>query len=290
MTRPVPRTGDAPGLTVAGASLEDWHLIAEWAAAEGWNPGRGDAACFHPTDPAGFFIGRVDGSPVSALSIVTYSPRYAFLGHYLVRPDLRGRGIGLATWRAAFPHAGDRLVGLDAVPAQQDNYRRSGFRPAHGTVRWGGRPARTGTAGGARPVTPELLPAIGAYDRECFPADRAAFVTRWLTAPGHTARVRLVDGRVSGYGVIRPGHDGHRVGPLFADTAGDAAALLDSLTAHLGPEDEVAVDMPETQGEAAALARDLGLTPRFPTLRMYTGPAPEIRAERVFGTTTLELG
>ncbi|MGW6461351.1 GNAT family N-acetyltransferase [Streptomyces sp. NPDC055078] len=278
-------------LTVTAATLEEWHPVAAWAAAEGWNPGHGDVACFHPTDPAGFFVGRIDGEPVSAVSVVTYSDQYAFLGYYLVRPDLRGQGLGLATWRAAFPHAGDRLVGLDAVPAQQANYQRSGFSPAYGTVRYSGRPERPGTADGATvPVDPAHLDAIAAYDRDCFPADRRAFVARWLTAGGHTARVRLRDGRVTGYGVIRPGRDAHRIGPLFADTPADAEALFDGLTARLGPDDEVAVDMPETRPEAAALALARGLTAQFPTVRMYTGEAPGIRTERVFGITSLELG
>jgi hypothetical protein len=39
-----------------------------------------------------------------------------------------------------------------------------------------------------------------------------------------------------------------------------------------------------------ALARDLGLAPAFETARMYTGPIPPLRLERVFGVTTFELG
>ncbi|MEO3974744.1 GNAT family N-acetyltransferase [Streptomyces sp. CAU 1734] len=291
MNNPLTGTREPAGLTIAPASLDAWHEVAEWCADEGWNPGRGDVGCFHPTDPAGFFTGRIDGELATAISVVTYSDRYAFLGYYLTRPDLRGRGLGLATWRAAFGHAGDRLVGLDAVPAQQANYQRSGFIPAYGTVRWSGRPERAGApAPGTVPVAPEHLDAIAAYDRECFPADRRGFVSRWLGTAGHTAHVRLRDGRVTGYGVIRPARDAYRIGPLFADTPDDAGALLDALTSGLGPGDEVAVDMPETQPAAAEIAADRGLTAQFPTVRMYTGPAPEIRTERVFGITTLELG
>ncbi|MER5767293.1 GNAT family N-acetyltransferase [Streptomyces sp. NPDC001985] len=286
-----PLAQEAAGLTVTAASPEDWHEVAAWAVAEGWNPGRGDVACFHPTDPAGFFVGRIGAEIVSSVSVVAYSDRYAFLGYYVVRSDLRGRGLGIATWKAGFGHAGDRLVGLDAVPAQQANYRRSGFIPAYGTVRHAGRPVASGTGGaGTVPVAPEHLDAIAAYDRDCFPAGRRAFLSRWLTAPGHLALVRLRDGRVTGYGAIRPGHDAHRVGPLFADTRQDAEALLDGLTAHLGPDDEIAVDMPETQPEAEEIAAARGLAPQFPTVRMYTGPAPELRTERIFGVTSLELG
>lgn len=283
--------GGARGLTVAGASLEEWHQVAEWAAEEGWNPGRGDVACFHPTDPAGFFIGRLGSRPISAVSIVTYSEQYAFLGYYLVHPGHRGQGFGLATWRAAFPHAGTRTVGLDAVPAQQATYGRAGFKSAHDTIRYGGRPERSGApAAGVVPVAAEHIDSIAAYDQQCFPAERTAFVRRWLTAAGHIAYARLREGRITGYGVIRPALDGHRIGPLFADTPEDAEALFDALTAHVGPQDEVSIDLPEPQHSAGALATAHGLEARSHTVRMYTGPVPEVRAERTYGVTTLELG
>ena len=73
--------------TVAEATAADWDEVVSWTEAEGWNPGHGDAACFRPTDPAGFLVGRLDGRIVSACSVVAYSPDYAFLGYYLVHPD-----------------------------------------------------------------------------------------------------------------------------------------------------------------------------------------------------------
>lgn len=279
------------GLTVTRASLDEWHTVARWAADEGWNPGVGDLACFHPTDPEGFFIGRIGDRTVSAVSVVTYSDRYAFLGYYMVHPEHRRQGLGLATWQAAFPHAGGRVVGLDAVPAQQTTYQRAGFDAVGETLRYGGRPERSGIhADDVVPVGPEHLDAIAAYDRECFPSDRRAFVSRWLTADGHTAYVRLRDGRLTGYGVIRPAREGHRIGPLFADAPEDAEALFDSLTAHLGPDEVVSVDIPESHKAAGVLASARGLAPQSVTVRMYTGPVPGFRAERGFGITTLELG
>ncbi|MGW1376819.1 GNAT family N-acetyltransferase [Streptomyces sp. NPDC002446] len=279
-------------LAVTTASLDDWHQVVQWAADEQWNPGLDDTACFHPTDPAGFFLGSRAGRTVSAVSVVNYSDRYAFLGYYLVHPDHRGQGLGLATWRAAFPHAGARTVGLDAVPAQQDTYRRAGFTPAYETIRYGGCPARPGTAPSAHivPVTGAHLDALAAYDRRCFPADRRDFVARWLTAPGHTARAYVRDGAVAGYGVIRPARSGHRVGPLFADGPDAAEALFDALTAAVDPSAEVFLDVPETQRAAHALATARGLTPRSHTIRMYTGPVPAVDRPRTFAVTSLELG
>lgn len=292
VTGPAGPGAPAAGLVVERASLEEWErTVVPWAAAEDWNPGHRDAACFLPTDPDGFLVGRLDGRIVSAISVVVYADRYAFLGHYLVDPRHRHRGLGLATWRAGMPHAGDRTVGLDAVPAQEATYRRSGFRPAHTNVRCTGRP-RPGPQPDdlTVPVTAAHLDAIAAYDRQSFPGDRRGFLRRWLTAEGHAARVRLdARGAVTGYGVIRPARAGRRIGPLFADTPEDAAALFDALAA-LDPGEEICVDVPDNRGEALALAEARGLRPAGRTVRMYNGPLPPARWANTYAVTSLELG
>ncbi|ARX88073.1 GCN5 family acetyltransferase [Streptomyces alboflavus] len=89
--------------------------------------------------------------------------------------------------------------------------------------------------------------------------------------------------------MLRPGRDAPRVGPLFADTRADAEALLDALGAESGGV-AVAMDVPETNTQAVALAEGRGMKPSFDTARMYTGPVREFARERVFGITTLELG
>ncbi|WP_263165639.1 GNAT family N-acetyltransferase [Streptomyces sp. SCSIO ZS0520] len=280
-----------PELTLSRARLDEWHQIADWAAEEQWNPGLRDVHGFHPTDPEGFFVGRSGGQLVSAVSVVNYSARFAFLGYYLVHPEHRGRGLGLRTWRGAFPHAGARVVGLDAVPAQTATYRRSGFHPTYENVRYAGRPALSGTPHpDVHPVGPEHLGALAAYDARCFPAERASFVRRWLTAEGHHAHVHLREGEVAGYGVLRPARAGRRVGPLFADSREGAEALLDALAAHLGPEEELWIDVPEPRTEAVESVTARGLTPRSVTTRMYTDPAQPPHLERVYGVTSLELG
>lgn len=277
-------------LVVTQAGPDDWPVISGWAADEGWNPGLCDGPAFFAQDPEGFFLGRIDGEPVSAISVVNYGDDYAFLGCYLVRPDLRGRGHGLTTWKTALAHAGTRTIGLDGVVAQQDNYRRSGFELAHRTVRFSGSaPAVAEPPTDVRAVVDADLADLTAYDSACHPADRPRFLAHWLTAPGHRAVVRRTGGRVTGYGVIRPGRDSLRIGPLFADTAEDASALFAALTADTAGS-EVAVDVPETNTAGIALAEAAGFTPSFETARMYTGPVRPYARERVFGVTTLELG
>ncbi|MEU0433880.1 GNAT family N-acetyltransferase [Streptomyces sp. NPDC006290] len=285
MTSPGP-----DGLVVSQATLDDWKVVGGWAADEGWNPGLADSASFFAQDPGGFFLGRVDGEPVSAISVVNYGADYAFLGFYLVRPDLRGNGYGVATWEAALAHAGDRTVGLDGVVAQQDNYRKSGFELAYRTVRFTGVAPVGQEPSGVRSAERADRTAITAYDGACYPADRPVFLDSWLAAPGHRTFVRHADdGHLSGYAVIRPARDSLRIGPLFADTADDAGALFAALAVDAGGR-ALAIDVPETNTAAVALVEKLGLTPSFETARMYTGPVRAFAGARVHGVTSLELG
>ncbi|MHB9864098.1 GNAT family N-acetyltransferase [Streptomyces sp. YIM S03343] len=276
-------------LVVTRAEPGDWPVISGWAADEGWNPGISDGPAFFAQDPDGFFLGRIGGEPVSAISVVTYGTDYAFLGCYLVRPDLRGRGYGLTTWKTALAHAGTRTVGLDGVVAQQDNYRRSGFELAHRTARFTGTAPTAEIPPDVRAVVPGDLTDLTAYDGGCTAADRPRFLANWLTGPGHHAFVRRTGDRVTGYGVIRPGHDCPRIGPLFADTPDDARALFTALVAAF-PGTPVAIDVPEPNEAAVALVEEAGFTPSFETARMYTGPVRPHAQGRVFGITTLELG
>lgn len=283
------------GFEIGLADEQDWVEVVEWAAGEGWNPGLADHAHFLAQDPAGFFLGRLGGRPVSAISVVVYDDRYAFLGFYLVRPELRGRGYGLATWRAGLEHAGARTVGLDGVVGQQDNYRKSGFSFAHRTLRFAGvpipGPSHGAATGGLVEIGEEdaLVRAVADYDRGCYPADRPGFVAPWVTAPYHTAYACVREGAVAGYGVIRPARDGHRIGPLFADTPEDAAALFDALAAS-AEGSTVMFDAPEPNQPALALAKSRGLEGTFETARMYTGPVRPMSDRKVFAATTLELG
>jgi RimJ/RimL family protein N-acetyltransferase len=111
----------ADSFKVRAMRPEEIGLASDWAADEGWNPGLADPACFGTVDPEGFLLGELDGRPAATISVVNYDANFAFLGFYIVRPDLRGRGYGLRIWQAGVAHAGSRTVGLDGVIAQQEN-------------------------------------------------------------------------------------------------------------------------------------------------------------------------
>jgi Acetyltransferase (GNAT) domain/Acetyltransferase (GNAT) family len=278
------------GLRVRTMRSDEISIAVDWAAAEGWNPGLGDDACFALIDPGGFFIGEVGGAPAATISCVNYDSTFAFLGFYIVRKDLRGRGYGLRIWNEAIAHAGSRVIGLDGVAAQQDNYRKSGFAFAYANIRYGGMvPALGATHAGITALSEVPLAIIEAYDRTVFPAPRPAFLHAWIHSPGHVGRALIRDGSLAGFGVIRPCRNGRKIGPLAADDRAAAEAVLSALLSSAGGG-EIFLDVPSINGDAVAMAQELGLSPNFETARMYTGAIAPLRLERVFGVTSFELG
>lgn len=276
-------------LAVRPMSLDEVQTLAvPWAAAEGWNPGPHDAAVFFAADPQGFFVAEAGGEPLGCISAVNYGDAYCFLGFFLVRTELRGQGIGRAMSQAALAHAGQRILGLDGVVAQQDNYRSAGFELAFKSVRYA-RPGGGADPGGTVELAALSWETVLAYDTAHFPALRPAFLRGWLALPGATALGVLRGDDLAGYGVIRPCREGFKIGPLFAAGPGEAHTLYQALASRAQGE-TVYLDAPHNNLAAMALAQELGMQPVFEAARMYKNGKPQWLADEVFGITTFELG
>ncbi len=276
--------------TMRAGELE---LALEWARQEGWNPGVDDAPAFWEADPSGFLIGAIGEVPVGCISVVRYGETFAFLGLYMLHPEFRGRGYGKQLWNRGMALAGNRIIGLDGVVAQQENYRRYGFETAYRTLRYGGIPQVPDVGEQARqvvPVTDGKLDALVHYDAEIFPGLRYSFIRAWCGTPERRKSFIVGGGsRVRGYGTIRRCFEGYKIGPLFANKPEVALALLGKLLAEAKGA-PVYLDVPADNLAAIKLAEECGLSLVFETARMYRGKAPEMPLDRVFGVTTLELG
>jgi GNAT superfamily N-acetyltransferase len=199
-------------------SLPDVEVAIDWAAAEGWNPGLNDAACFYAIDPNGFFSGVLDGRMIASGSVPIYDAQFAFCGLYIVEPAYRGKGYGLSLTKAMLAYVGDRNVGLDGVENMADRYARLGFRAAHRTVRHAFTPKSIETVPAEiGPLTRVPFAELATYDRRHFFAPRDNFLRLWDTQP-HAVALGFVDAdRLKGYAVLRKCCNGYKIGPLFAD-------------------------------------------------------------------------
>jgi len=271
-----------------GLSARAAEAAIAWADAEGWNPGLDDGERFLAAAPDSFLTAERSGEIIATVSCALYGDAYAFIGFYVVRPDLRGRGIGSALLERALGRANGRVVGLDGVLEQQASYERRGFRLAHRNLRW-----RT-EGGGDRPSELVELSSVPfeqvlGFDAEVFGAERERFLQEWVDRPPGHALGCMTDGRLAGYGVVRPCRVGAKVGPLFADDD-EAELLLAGLLATAGPGTEVFVDMPAANPHSARLRSKREMEQSFETVRMYLNGRPPEDVDKVFGVTTFEFG
>ncbi|WP_009962026.1 GNAT family N-acetyltransferase [Verrucomicrobium spinosum] len=264
------------------------------AAAEGWNPGLQDAATFLAADPEGFLMAELEGEPVGCISAVSYPGGFGFIGLYIVEREYRGCGIGRALWRKAMQRLRGTNIGLDGVVAMQDTYAKSGFKLAYRNVRY---TASDLPSPGTLPDDIRLMPAadvpfadLVAYDRRFFPSERQAFLRAWIRQPDAVALTALGREGLRGLGVLRRCREGHKVGPLFADSGEIAKLLLLSLASQRNSTGPVMLDVPEVNPAAVALAEEAGMQVTFETARMYTGDPPLVDLGGIFGVTTFELG
>ncbi len=275
---------------VRSATRKELDTAIGWAAKEGWNPGLYDADAFFATDPKGYFMGFLGNTPIASLSAVSYGPDFGFLGFYIVKPEYRGKGYGWKLWQTALKHLKTQNIGLDGVVAQQENYKRSGFTRAYANIR------HEGTGGNTSPKSICIVPLarvpfniLLAYDRQMFPAKRAAFLKLWINQPKSLALGYMKNGKLLGYGMVRPCKVGYKVGPLFADNENIADELFQQFRAFTGKE-KIYLDVPEVNKNALALAKKYSMKPMFETARMYTKAIPKVALNKIFGVTTFEVG
>lgn len=276
---------------------DEVELMLDWAASEGWNPGLDDAHLFYRADPTGFFMAFDGQRPVAVISVVSHDEGHGFLGLYICHPDYRGHGYGLALWKSGMKHLGGKVVGLDGVVEQQENYRRSGFELAYRNIRFAGDSCELMSQVEThprdficRPYTRTDWPEVLRLDTFCHGYRRHDLLSSWVAdSDSRYSAVGIQDGGLRAFGSIRQCVEGYKVGPLEAASADQALGLLRHLVERV-KADSIILDVPEPNEAAVGFAQKVGLSPVFETARMYKGSRPHYQLKCLFGVTSFELG
>ena len=182
-------------------------------------------------------------------------------------------------------------IGLDGVIAQQDNYKKSGFKLAYSNIRFKVIAQLAKEKSKCISVLEGVsFDKIEKYDRIFFPASRRNFLERWIKPKYGVGLAFLKNGGIAGYGVIRKCIDGYKIGPLFAEEEYIAEELFIALSNRVEVESNIYMDIPEVNLFAKNLTQKYCMKKVFETVRMYTGEFPELPMDKIFGVTTFELG
>ena len=276
--------------TIRGLEASDGAFIRGLIARQGWNGGRHDVETFATADPGAWLVAEVDGRPVGVTLATRWNDAFGWIGVYLVDPDFRGRGIGLALFGAALDRLEPRSVGLDGDPRQQDNYRRSGFVDVHGNTRWYGPAGVWSETGEVVPPSDVPFDALVAIDAQALGSERPSLLRAWIDQPEAVSVAAVRGGHVVGFATARPASDGWKVGPVHALDADVAATVIAGAVAHLAPETTCWLDTPDPNTAAADLLRAHGYEAAPTSGLMVRGTPPPADLGISFAITAHEVG
>ncbi|MBA7712778.1 hypothetical protein ES703_121768 [subsurface metagenome] len=243
-------------------------------------------------DPKGCFAGFLDGKMVSSITAVQYQRRYGFMGLYIVAPEYRGRGYGLAIWKHAINYLtkdiGVECIGLDGVLANEALYQTWGFQTSYKICQYKYVVNRTFKRR-CPAISEKHFQDIANYDLKVFMVDRASFLHDFVFKTGAKTSEAYIAGKLAGFAAARPCSEGYKIGPLFADDIEVAGILIESLLAGL-PGQTVFIEVPESNSQAIKLVADFDISPGLATVRMYTSNQYQQDVRYVYGVTNRMVG
>ncbi|PLX12341.1 MAG: GNAT family N-acetyltransferase [Marinilabiliales bacterium] len=269
---------------------DEMKTAIAWADKEGWNPGVHDEECFYNADPNGFFALLVNDKIVSIISAVKYDNNYGFIGFYIVDPEHRGKGYGIAIWQKAMEYLNGKVIGLDGVPEQVENYKKSGFVYAHRNITYKGISKTTSVVKQLKDLNSNDFSMIKNFDIKYMPDTRDSFLKCWLSQDDSHIIGIEENGKLRAYGKIRKCYEGYKIGPVFAETDELASSIFYGLQNKIPETSEFTIDIPEGNEFSLNMAKSCSMEYFFETARMYKGEIKKLPINNIYGITTYELG
>ena len=230
----------------------------------------------------GIVFGVRDGAQlVATAALLPYSPGNAWISMVLVTASHRRRGLATRLVDTCLETARKRGLTswLDATPAGAAVYGPLGFTP---TLQLRRLRLASATAGAARPAT-ATLEALLARDRRATGLDRSSLLAAFAQRPG--SRIVAANGAIA---LIRDGRTARHIGPLFADDAAGASALVDAI---MGSENgPLLIDAIASQASFLDGLTSAGWAIERPFQRMRFGPATAAATEMPFAVAGPEFG
>jgi GNAT superfamily N-acetyltransferase len=243
--------------------------------AANWNQNAADWRLFFDLG-SGMGYSDQTGRLCATTMIIPLGPRFAWISVVLVADDMRRRGLAshLTDWATQELNRSGTVPFLDATPAGREVYLRLGFRdcwwlerliaqtPPSSAVMSVSTPA-------IRPIDDSVWPRVLAYDAAIFGADRRAILTSFRNRVPAAALYVEEAGRIVGFALARDGRLATQIGPLCADRADIAIALVTHALSHV--VFPVCIDLPVRHTAVRDWLSAHGFTVGRPFSRMALG-------------------
>ena len=246
-----------------------------------WNQNEADWRFFLSK---GIVLGVRDGKQlVATAALLPYSAGNAWISMVLVTADFRRRGIATRLVDACLAVAKRRglTTWLDATPAGATVYGPLGFLPTLELRRLRLTKPQGTTA--THPLSVGNLDSLAARDGSAMGFDRSTLLSEFSARTGS----RIVsDGRA--IALVRNGRTARHIGPLLADRADQALALVDAIIqSETGP---LLIDAVHSQEAFLNGLVQSGWNIERPFQRMRFGPATVAPAQPPFAVAGPEFG
>jgi GNAT superfamily N-acetyltransferase len=284
-----------PGFTLRDATTDDLPAIVGLREAVDWAGHDWAVRAVIGQPDAAFILAEDATGQVAAMgSGIAYPPSLGFIGNMVVAERHRRRGLGSAILDAVV----DRLTSLgchrfelNATDEGRPLYERHGFvSRGESTAAGISRRAigRLGPGRPVRPLRPEEVDRVVAYDRPRFGGDRSRMVG--LLASGAVAEgfVAERDGGIEGFAFLQ--HSERRIGPMVADSPEVAAGLVAAVFEAHPDLADVRLNLPPGNVDGAAWLRRVRVAAAPWTGRMARGPEITRRDETIYQMTVGPLG
>ena len=247
----------------------------------GWNQNEADWRFFLSK---GVVFGMRDGKRlVATAALLPYSAGNAWISMVLVTADFRRRGIATRLVDACLNAATRRglTAWLDATPAGAAVYGPLGFIPTLQLRRL--RLAKAPEAKATRQLSAGNLEALVVRDASAMGFDRSTLLSEFAARSG--SRVVSCGQAMA---LIRDGRTARHIGPLLADRADQALALVDAIVSSgSGPW---LIDAVHARDEFLNGLVRSGWNVERPFQRMRFGPATASPAQLPFAVAGPEFG
>ncbi|MGT2500319.1 GNAT family N-acetyltransferase [Bradyrhizobium guangxiense] len=231
----------------------------------------------------GIVFGIRDGARlVATAALLPYSGNNAWISMVLVTATHRRRGLATRLVDACLETARKNglTTWLDATPDGAAVYGPLGFTPTLQLRRLKlARPVRAE----APPLSSATLDALATRDRRATGFDRTALLAAFAQRPG--SRIVAANGAIA---LVRDGRTARHIGPVLADNAAAALALVDAIT-RTEPR-PMLLDAVASQGAFLDGLTASGWTIERPFQRMRFGPATVTGEDMPFAVAGPEFG